>query len=78
MMVGPLVGGWLIPAGAGPGRAARLLLALLGLLTMAFQWFMLGRAKGKPPQRLSSGRMNFFAVTRSSTPALRECSSSES
>ena len=74
MMVGPLVGGWLITRwGWTRGvQYALLLCLLLGLLTMAFQWFMLEPGKGEAPPATESGRMNFFAVTRSFTPALRE------
>ena len=74
MMVGPLVGGWLITRwGWNRGvQYALLLCLLLGLLTMAFQWSMLEPGKGEASPATESGRMSFFAVTRSFTPALRE------
>ena len=74
MMVGPLVGGWLITRfGWTRGVQCALLLCLsLGLLTMAFQWFMIESGKGEAPPATESGRTNFFAVARSFTPALRE------
>jgi MFS family permease len=74
MMVGPLVGGWLITRfGWTRGVQYALLLCLsLGLLTMAFQWFMLESGKGGAPPTTESDRTNFFAVARSFTPALRE------
>jgi len=53
MMVGPLVGGWLITRWAGPGVQHACCSAFAGPVTMAFQCSCLSRAKGKPPQRLS-------------------------
>jgi MFS family permease len=74
MMVGPLVGGWLITrCGWGRGvQYALLVCILLSLLTIAFQWFMLEPDKGEAPPATESGRTNFFAVTQSFAPALRE------
>jgi MFS family permease len=74
MMVGPLVGGWLITRfGWTRGVQYALLLCIfLGLLTMAFQWFMLEPGKEEASPAAEPGRTNFFAVTRSFTPALRE------
>jgi MFS family permease len=74
MMVGPLGGGWLITRfGWTQGVQYALLLCLtLGLVTMAFQWFMLEPGTGEAPAGTGSGAANFVAVTRSFTPALRE------
>jgi len=74
MMLGPLAGGWLITHfGWDSGvRHALLLCLLLTLLTMAFQWFMFDPARGgQAPDGRTDG-MNFMAVVRSFTPALRE------
>jgi MFS family permease len=74
MMLGPLAGGWLITRfGWTQGvQYALLLCIVLTLLTMAFQWFMFepgtaGLSPGSEP-----GGMEFAAVVRSFTPALRE------
>jgi MFS family permease len=74
MMLGPLAGGWLITRfGWIQGvQYALLLCLLLGLLTMAFQWFMFEPGQAEPPPTAESGPANFLAVTRSFTPALRE------
>ena len=74
MMLGPLVGGWLITRlGWTHGvQYALLLCILLTLLTMAFQWFMFDPAKGALAPATASNGMNFLAVVRSFTPALRE------
>ena len=74
MMLGPLAGGWLITRfGWTRGvQYALLLCILLTLLTMAFQWFMFDPAKGALAPATASSRMNFLAVVRSFTPALRE------
>jgi MFS family permease len=74
MMLGPLGGGWLITRfGWAQGVQFALLLCLLmSLVTMAFQWFMLEPVKGELPEAIESGAVNFLAVTRSFTPALRE------
>ena len=74
MMVGPLLGGWLITRfGWSSGVSYALLLCMaLALLTMAFQWFMFEPAKrGLAPPTDASG-INLVAVVRSFTPALRE------
>jgi len=74
MMLGPLVGGWLITRfGWIRGvQYALLLCIVLTLLTMTFQWRMFepGQA-GLAPASDSRG-MTFLAVVRSFTPALRE------
>ena len=74
MMLGPLGGGWLITHfGWAEGvRYALLLCLVLGVVTMAFQWFMLEPGKGETSSETQSGAANFFGVTRSFTPALRE------
>jgi MFS family permease len=76
MMLGPLGGGWLITRfGWTQGvQYALLLCLLLSLLTMLFQWFMLepGKGKGGLEPAVEPRATNFFAVTRSFTPALRE------
>jgi MFS family permease len=74
MMLGPLGGGWLINHfGWTLGVRYALLLCLsLSLLTMLFQWFMFERGKGELAPAAESSPTNFFAVTRSFTPALRE------
>lgn len=74
MMLGPLAGGWLITRyGWDRGvQYALLLCILLSLLTMAFQWFMFEPGKEAPPPASAPTTMNFLAVVRSFTPALRE------
>jgi MFS family permease len=76
MMVGPLVGGWLLTQ-FGWARGVQYALALcigLSSLTMVFQWFMLesGRAdllvSQDAPQRVPT----FLGIVKSFTPALRE------
>ena len=74
MMVGPLVGGWLITRfGWTQGvQYALLLCILLTLLTMAFQWFMFEPDKGGLAPATEAQGITFMAVVRSFTPALRE------
>ncbi|HOX59566.1 MAG TPA: MFS transporter [Candidatus Paceibacterota bacterium] len=74
MMLGPLVGGWLITRfGWTRGvQYALLLCLLLTLLTMAFQWFMFEPARGEVAPAGESNGTNFLAVIKSFTPALRE------
>jgi len=74
MMLGPLAGGWLITRfGWSQGvQYALLLCLLLTLLTMAFQWFMFEPGKGGAAPASELSGMNFMAVVRSFTPALRE------
>ncbi len=82
MMLGPLVGGWLITRfGWTQGVRYALLLCLgLSALTMLFQWF-LDSGTGVPPVRpLKQNKSNgqdarattFFSIVNSFTPALRE------
>ena len=74
MMVGPLVGGWLITRfGWNLGvRYALLLCLLLSVLTMAFQWFMFEPGKRDAASAVEAGAVHFWTVTQSFTPALRE------
>jgi MFS family permease len=74
MMVGPLMGGWLI-TGFGWTRGIQyslLLCMVLTLLTMAFQWFMFEPGRAASASASESGGMTFRAVAGSFTPALRE------
>lgn len=74
MMIGPLVGGWLVTKfGWVTGvRYALLLCVALSSLTMLFQWFMLEPAPDKPNNAAEAVNVSFFGVVRSFTPALRE------
>lgn len=79
MMVGPLVGGWLLTRhGWTDGvRYALLLCIALGVLTSVFQWFMLDAgstadAAPKPPPADAAAALPFLGVVRSFTPILRE------
>jgi MFS family permease len=75
MMLGPLLGGWLLTRfGWTEGvRYALLLCICLGGLTAAFQWFMFEPA-GKTPEKKNPAAlpMSFAGVVKSFTPALRE------
>jgi MFS family permease len=76
MMLGPLLGGWLLTRyGWTDGvRYALALCIVMSLLTLAFQWFMF------EPEGKSSGQNNtsnetaisFVGVVKTFTPALRE------
>jgi len=74
MMLGPLIGGWLITHyGWERGISSALLICIgFGLLTMLVQWHMTEPepASGKASPAPAKG--NFFFVIRSFTPALRE------
>ncbi len=78
MMLGPLIGGWLLTRfGWSAGLRYALLLCIgLNLLTALFQWLMLEPAvpanEKIPVQGESSNRPGFGAVVRSFTPGLRE------
>jgi len=74
MMLGPLVGGWLITRfGWSRGVQYALLLCLvLTLLTMGFQWFMFEPGRGGLVAATEVSSMSLLAVVRSFTPALRE------
>ena len=74
MMVGPLVGGWLITR-FGWERGVPYALALcigLGLLTMAFQWLIIQPGESDPAQFAGAGQTSFQAIVKSFTPGLRE------
>jgi len=80
MMLGPLIGGWLLTRyGWADGvRYALALCIAMSLLTLAFQWFMFEPEAGRAdlpvsqptPQRRPT--TSFFTVVKSFTPALRE------
>jgi MFS family permease len=79
MMLGPLIGGVLIKNfGWQEGiRYALLGSITLGLLTAAFQWFMVEESVPRSREQdgdshSSSLQLSFFAIVRSFTPALRE------
>ena len=80
MMLGPLIGGWLLTQ-YGWTDGVRYALALcigMSVLTLAFQWFMFepeaGRADPPVSQATPQRRptTSFFTVVKSFTPALRE------
>ena len=80
MMLGPLLGGWLLTR-FGWTDGVRYALALcigMSLLTLAFQWFMFesdaGRADLPVSQAAQQRRptMTFLGVVKTFTPALRE------
>ncbi len=73
MMVGPLVGGWLITRfGWEQGvRYALLGCIALSAATGVFQWFMVEPAPGEASTAAKSG-VNFLSVVRSFNPTLRE------
>jgi len=74
MMVGPLLGGWLVTR-FGWSLGVRYALALcLGLssLTMVFQWFMLEPETTAPVAPNASSQLSLGAIVKSFTPALRE------
>ena len=87
MMIGPLLGGWLLTRfGWTDGVRYALLLCIgMSLLTAAFQWFMFesvgrvtpcapghGNAKAGPQRTDSPCQPTFFGVVKTFTPALRE------
>jgi len=87
MMLGPLIGGWLLTRfGWTDGvRYALALCIVMSLLTLAFQWFMFeddsSRRRGDESQTKSSVRdssrrllqtQSFHGVVKTFTPALRE------
>jgi len=74
MMIGPLVGGWLLTK-FGWADGVRYALALcLGLssLTMVFQAFMLEAEPDSSTRTRTTTRTSFFEVVKSLTPTLRE------
>src|SRR5262249_20823023 len=75
MIIGPLVGGWLITRhGWTDGvRYALLGCIALSLLTLAFQWTLQDPAKFASPAAGEGGpHASFLAVVRSFNPLLRE------
>jgi len=74
MMLGPLLGGWLINRyGWEQGVRLALLGCIgLGLATMAFQWLMADPRTAEPPQSSKNPTASFTAVVNSFTPTLRE------
>jgi MFS family permease len=74
MMLGPLIGGWLITRyGWQQGISYALLLCIvLGLLTMVVQWNMTEPEPVSGKSTPAPVGANFFSVVRSFTPALRE------
>lgn len=74
MMLGPLIGGWLI---TGFGWTLGIQYALLGciglsLLTMAFQWLIFEKEAALPTGASKVDGRNFFGIVKSFSPALRE------
>jgi MFS family permease len=76
MMIGPLIGGWLVTRfGWMLGVRYALMGCIgLGLCTALFQWFIVEPAPQSKPVELSS---SFRDVVRSFTPALRELLASD-
>jgi MFS family permease len=74
MMLGPLIGGWLITRfGWVLGiKYALLGCILLSLLTMAVQWLLFDRESPNPANVSTAGVRNFLGVLKSFSPALRE------
>ena len=77
MMLGPLLGGWLLTR-FGWTNGVRYALALcigMSLLTLAFQWFMFepdGKAAVAQNKNSTNTSISFFTVIKTFTPALRE------
>jgi len=75
MMIGPLIGGWLLTRfGWTDGvRYALALCIVMSLLTAAFQWFIFESSAGVPPAPGGrDARPTFFAVVKTFTPGLKE------
>jgi MFS family permease len=83
MMVGPLLGGWLINHydWADGIRYALALCIVMSLLTLAFQWFMFEPEAGRADLPVSPNNeaaqqrrptVSFLGVVKTFTPALRE------
>ncbi len=73
MMVGPLIGGWLVTR-YGWTQGVQLALAgciTLSALTAVFQWFM-AEPEGAESRSGTGTSTTFFGVVKSFTPALRE------
>ncbi|HEY6227750.1 MAG TPA: MFS transporter, partial [Verrucomicrobiae bacterium] len=73
MMIGPLIGGWMITQfGWEKGiRTALLACVLLSVATAAFQWFMAEPEQSETPNRAAQ-KVAFRDVVASFTPTLRE------
>ena len=73
MMLGPLLGGWLVTRFGWADGVRSALAVCIGLsaLTMVFQWFMLEPTAGDSA-KAGAGGPSFVGVVRSFTPALRE------
>jgi MFS family permease len=73
MMVGPLIGGWLITRHGWERGVHLALLGCIGLsvITAVFQWFMTEPAGGAA-RRSGQDGLSFLGVVRSFTPTLRE------
>ncbi len=73
MMLGPLIGGWLVTQHGWVDGVQYALLLCIGLssLTALFQWFMFD-PDGATTQTSTAAGMSFSRVVRSFTPALRE------
>ncbi len=77
MMLGPLLGGWLLTRfGWTDGvRYALALCIAMSLLTLTFQWFMFepdGQAAAARKENPPATAISFFGVVKTFTPALRE------
>ena len=75
MMLGPLMGGWLVThfGWAAGVKYALELCIVLNLLTVIFQWFLFEpEDRGGAHVKGSGAQGSFFAVVKSFTPALRE------
>jgi MFS family permease len=82
MMLGPLIGGWLLTRyGWTDGvRYALALCIAMSLLTLAFQWFMFEPEAGRADLRVSQNNEaqqrrptdSFLGIVKTFTPALRE------
>ena len=74
MMLGPLLGGWLITRHGWEGgvRLALLGCIALGITTAAFQWLMAEPQVAAPREAPNSPALSFSDVVGSFTPALRE------
>jgi MFS family permease len=72
MMLGPLLGGWLVTRFGWAAGVKYALLLCIGLssLTALFQWFMLDQ--NGDSRTSSAPKTSFLQVARSFTPALRE------
>ena len=74
MMLGPLIGGWLITRFGWTTGIQHALLGciLLSLLTMGFQWFIFEKEPVRQQAVQNADFQNFMGVVKSFSPALRE------